>query len=196
MSLHALLSEVRACRLCAGTLDPRPVLRLSKHSRILVIGQAPGSRVHASGVPWDDRSGAHLIEWLGVDRATFDDPDCFGILPMGLCYPGRKSGGDAPPRPECAPLWHPRVLCAITRPPLRILIGAHSQRRYLGRRRKRTMTLTVQSFEEYLPDRLLPLPHPSWRVRGWMRVNPWFEAAVLPALRAEVQRAITAPNTA
>jgi len=199
MLLDDLLAEIRGCTACAAhlPLGPRPVVQASPRSRVVLLGQAPGTAVHRSGVPWDDDSGKRLRSWLGVDDATFYNPDKFAILPMGLCYPGRStSGGDAPPRPECAPLWHPPVLGALTSPPLRLLIGMYSQRHYLGRRRKKTLTLTVQSHEEYLADNIFPLPHPSWRVRGWMRRNPWFEQAVLPRLHAEVHRAISTTATA
>lgn len=190
--MDALLTEISGCTVCADglPLGPKPIVRASARSRIVLLSQAPGRVAHHSGIPWDDDSGRRLRAWLAVDDATFYDPGCFAILPMGLCYPGRRSGGDAPPRPECAPLWHPRVLSAIQGQPLRILVGAHAQKRYLGPKRQRTMTETVRCFADYLPG-ALPLPHPSWRVRGWMRRNPWFEAAVLPQLRAEVQRALS-----
>lgn len=189
-ALRDLLDRVRACTLCAHELDPRPVLRLSRRSRVLVIGQAPGSRVHASGVPWDDRSGEHLLEWLGVDRATFDDPDAFGILPMAFCYPGKGSSGDLPPPPRCAQTWHAALHDALDGPRLQLLVGQYAQRAVLGDRRARTLTETVRDFARYGPD-LLPLPHPSWRSRIWMRKNPWFAATVLPALRARVQEALS-----
>lgn len=196
MQMDALLSEIAGCTVCAARLPlgPRPIVRASPRSRILLISQAPGRVAHLSGIPWDDDSGGRLKAWLAVDDATFYDPDSFAILPMGLCYPGRRSGGDAPPCRECAPLWHPRILGAIGGEPLRILIGAHAQKRYLGGARQRTMTETVRRFADHLPA-ALPLPHPSWRVRGWMRRNPWFEADVLPRLRAEVRRALGGQST-
>ena len=184
--MDELLAEVRACRLCAHRLEPRPVLRLAPASRILLIGQAPGSRVHASGVPWDDASGDHLREWLAVDRSTFDDPACFGILPMGLCYPGRGPSGDLPPPPICAETWHDRLLGALDGPFLTLLVGRYAQARYLGERR--TLTETVRAFAGY--GSRFPLPHPSWRSRVWMRKNPWFEDEVLPALRRRVAEAL------
>lgn len=180
-----LLAEVRACRICADVLDPRPVLRLVRQSRVIVIGQAPGSRVHASGVPWDDASGDHLRAWLGVDRATFDDPRLFGILPMAFCYPGKAEGGDRPPPAICGQTWHDRLIGALDGPRLFLLVGQYAHRFGLGARRRRTLTETVRAFERYLP-RELPLPHPSWRSRLWMQRNPWFEADVLPRLRALV----------
>jgi len=189
--LDAVLAEARACTVCREhlPLGPRPVLAVHGASRIAVIGQAPGTRVHATGVPWDDDSGAHLQEWLGVDRATFMDATRFAILPMGFCYPGKKKGGDAAPRPECAPLWHAPILDAMPDLRLTLLIGGYAQARYLGKARKKTLTASVQGFAEYLPDRF-PLPHPSWRSRIWMKKNPWFEAEVLPSLRERVAQAL------
>ncbi|MCB9793089.1 MAG: uracil-DNA glycosylase family protein [Alphaproteobacteria bacterium] len=192
MSLEALLHEVRACRLCAPTLDPRPVLRLSPRSRVLVVGQAPGARVHASGLPWDDASGDHLRAWLAVDRPTFDDPDRFGILPMGLCYPGKGRSGDKPPPPVCAETWHARLRALLPQVQLTLLVGRYAQARYLGARAKPTLTETVRAFLDYGPA-VMPLPHPSWRSRGWMQRNPWFEAEVLPVLRGRVGEVLGAP---
>lgn len=184
-SAGALLEEVRACRICADILQPRPVVRLSPASKVLIIGQAPGTRVHASGVPWDDASGDHLREWLGVDRATFDDVDLFGIVPMGLCYPGKAKGGDKPPPKICAETWHARLLQMVVDPPLMLLVGMHAQAYYLPDR-KRTLTDTVAAWAEYGPQ-TLPLPHPSWRSKQWMRRNPWFAAEVLPELRSRIE---------
>lgn len=191
MSLPILVDEARACRLCADQLEPRPVLRLAPTSRILIIGQAPGTKVHASGIPWDDASGDHLREWLGVDRATFDDPRVFGILPMGFCYPGKAKGGDKPPPPICAETWQHRLIDALDAPALTLLIGMHAQAFHLGKRRKRTLSATVAAWEEYLPD-ALPLPHPAWRSKLWMKKNPWFAAEVLPWLQLQVRDAIAA----
>lgn len=189
--LPDLLATVRACRICASHLDPRPVLRLSSTSRVLVVGQAPGSRVHASGVPWEDASGDHLLSWLDVDRQTFEDPAAFGILPMAFCYPGKGEGGDLPPPPVCAATWHPPLREALEGPRLTLLVGQHAQRRYLEQEGRRSLTDTVRAFEDAAP--FFPLPHPSWRSRGWMRRNPWFEAEVLPALRARVAAALAGP---
>ncbi len=190
MSLEDVLIEARACTTCDGLpLGPRPVVVASESSRIVLIGQAPGTKVHASGVPWDDKSGDHLREWLGVDRHTFDDPSVFAILPMGFCYPGRRPGGDAPPRPECAPLWHHRITQHLPKDRLTVLIGQYAQAWYLGDRRKRTLTDTVKAWRSYGPG-VLPTPHPSWRSRHWMTRNPWFEAEVLPMLRARVAEAL------
>ncbi len=186
-SLASLLTRVRACTACSEhlPLGPRPVLSTGRGARLAVIGQAPGTRVHESGVPWDDASGDHLREWLAMDKPAFLDPERVAILPMGFCYPGKRSGGDAPPRPECAPLWHIDILAELPHLSLTLLVGQYAQAHYLGKRRKRTLTETVRSWREYGPD-LLPLPHPSWRSRIWMRKNPWFESEVLPALRERV----------
>ena len=192
--LDQLLVEVRACRICAAhlPLGPRPVLRAKRSARILIIGQAPGTKVHDSGVPWDDRSGDRLRDWLAIDRETFYDDRQIAIIPMGFCYPGRdKNGGDNPPRPECAPEWHPKLLPALTGVTLTLLVGSYAQTHYLGKRRGRTMTETVERWQEYLPQ-YLPTPHPSWRTTGWVRKNPWFETELVPVLRTHVTAALAA----
>ncbi|MFK7985517.1 MAG: uracil-DNA glycosylase family protein [Sandaracinaceae bacterium] len=185
--LAQLLHDVRACRVCEASLPlgPRPVVQLGARAKIVIIGQAPGTKVHASGVPWDDASGDHLRSWLGLDRDTFYDRQRVAIVPMGFCYPGKKGDGDAPPRPECAPLWHAPLLSKLPRNALRLLVGQYAQKQYLGRRRKKTLTATVEAFESYLPADFV-LPHPSWRSKRWMTKNPWFEARVLPVLQAAV----------
>ena len=185
--LDRLLREVRACRRCAPSLPlgPRPVLRADVRARILIVGQAPGTRVHATGIPWNDPSGDRLRAWLQVDRTVFYDERRFAIVPTGLCYPGRGRSGDLPPRPECAPLWHPRLRALLPAVGLTLLLGQYAQAFYLGRRRKATLTATVHAWQEYLPE-FLPLPHPSPRNTRWLQVNPWFEREVLPALRARV----------
>lgn len=188
--MHDLLTTIRACTQCSDLpLGPRPVLAATPRSSIVLIGQAPGTRVHESGVPWDDASGDHLREWLAVDKDRFYDADAFAILPMGFCYPGRKAGGDAPPRKECAPLWHARVLAQVNPNALLVLIGAYAVAHYLGRAKKRTLTETVRAHEEYLP-RYFVLPHPSWRSRLWMKKNPWFADTVLPSLRDQIHSRI------
>jgi uracil-DNA glycosylase len=185
--LAALLAEVRACRLCEAhlPLGPRPILRAAPPARLMIVGQAPGTRVHETGIPWNDPSGELLREWLAVDRDTFYDESRIAIVPTGLCYPGRKGSGDAPPRPECAPRWHPPLLAAMPRIELVLLVGQYAQAYYLGRRRKATLAATVRAHAEYGP-RFLPLPHPSPRNRLWLRRNAWFEAEVLPLLRRRV----------
>jgi uracil-DNA glycosylase len=182
------LEQARACRVCEAHLPhaPRPVLRAGTGARLLIVGQAPGTRVHATGVPWNDPSGDRLRDWLGMDRAAFYDEGRVAIVPMGLCYPGRDAkGGDRPPRRECAPLWHPRLRGLLPGVRLTLLIGQYAQRYYLGSRRRASLTGTVAAWRDYLPD-FLPLPHPSWRNNAWIRKNPWFADELLPALRARV----------
>jgi uracil-DNA glycosylase len=152
---------------------------------VIIVGQAPGSKVHASGVPWDDASGDHLREWLDVSRAQFDDPSWFGILPMGFCYPGKGPSADLPPPPICAQTWHRVLLAEVRADALVLLVGMHAQQSYLGSAAKRTLTETVRAHQEYLP-KLFPLPHPSWRSRTWIKRNPWFCTDVLPTLRTLV----------
>ena len=189
--LDALLGSIRACRLCEAhlPLGPRPVLRAAATARVLIVGQAPGTRVHASGIPWDDASGRRLREWLGLDAPTFYDESRVAIVPMGFCYPGRAGGGDAPPRPECRATWHGALLPMLPAVDLTLLIGQYAQAYFLGPRRKATLTDTVRAWREYAPA-VVPLPHPSPRNVGWFKANPWFEADVLPALRASVTRAL------
>ena len=187
-AFQTLVAEMRACRLCAAhlPLGPRPVFRLSPSARLLIVGQAPGTRVHETGIPWNDRSGERLRAWMGVDAATFYDERRIAILPMGLCYPGvDKAGGDRPPRPECAPVWHPRAAPFLARIELTLLVGAYAQAYYLGRARPATLAATVAGWRDHGPQ-FLPLPHPSWRNTGWLKRNPWFEAELLPELRQRV----------
>lgn len=184
-----LLKDVRDCTVCAKhlPLGPRPVVRMASSARLMIIGQAPGTKVHETGIPWNDRSGDQLRQWLGLDREVFYDETRIAIMPMGFCYPGRDArGGDSPPRPECAPLWHDRLLAHLPAIELTLLVGQYAQARYLGARRKATLTATVQAWAEYLPDGLLPLPHPSWRNTGWQKRQPWFAADLLPVLRRQV----------
>jgi uracil-DNA glycosylase len=186
-ALPALLAEVRACRLCEPhlPLGPRPVLSATSTARVLIAGQAPGTRVHATGVPWNDPSGDRLRDWLDLDRAAFYDAATFAIVPMGFCYPGRSGGGDAPPRPECAATWRSRVLALLPEVRLTLAIGRYAQAWHLGGRNKRSLGEAVRAWREYAPA-VFPLPHPSPRNRRWLRDRPWFEAEVLPALRAAV----------
>jgi uracil-DNA glycosylase len=185
--LDSLVAEARACRLCALPHEPRPVLRVSATATLLLIGQAPGTKVHATGVPWNDASGDRLRQWLQMDRDTFYDVARVAIMPMGFCFPGQDAhGGDLPPRKECAPRWHAPILALMPAIRLTLLVGSYAQARYLGPHRRQTAGETVRAFADYLPDRLLPLPHPSWRNTGWLKRNPWFEAEVLPALRARL----------
>jgi uracil-DNA glycosylase len=189
-ALAALAAEARACTRCAGLpLGPRPVLRVSAGARLLIVGQAPGTKVHESGIPWNDPSGDRLRGWLGMDREAFYDVRRIAIVPTGLCYPGRlPNGGDAPPRPECAPHWHPRLLPLLTEVRLTLLVGSYALAYALG---PGEMTARVRDFRRCLPGRF-PLPHPSWRTVGWEKRHPWFQAEVLPALREAVGAALAA----
>ncbi len=185
-SLEALCERAAACSLCAGhlPLGPRPVFRVSPTARLLIVGQAPGTKVHETGIPWNDASGDRLRDWLGLDRESFYDRRRIAIVPMGLCYPGRlPRGGDAPPRPECAPLWQPAFRRHLGALRLTLLVGSYAQKFYLGS--QQSMTETVRTFRRHLPA-ILPLPHPSWRNTAWMNRNPWFEAEVLPALQSRL----------
>lgn len=188
MALNTLLAEVRACQACAHALPlgPRPVLQISSTARVLVASQAPGTKVHASGIPFDDASGERLRDWMGVAPETFYDERAIAILPIGFCYPGRKGGGDAPPRRECALLWRSRLMAEMPQLRLTLLVGTYAQSDALGPGR---MTDRVHNFRDYLPS-AFPLPHPSWRSQLWAQANPWFEADVLPELRKEVRRAL------
>lgn len=187
-TLPQLLQDVRACRLCEAhlPLGPRPVLQAGAGARILVVGQAPGARVHASGIPWDDASGDRLRLWMGVDKATFYDPEQIAVIPMGLCYPGRGGGGDLPPRPECAPLWMASLLQRLPQIELTLLIGLYAQRHFLGTRRQRTLTDTVRQWQDHAP-RFIPLPHPSPRNTPWFKAHPWLEQDLLPTLRWRIR---------
>lgn len=190
--LDRLLKKVRRCTLCAAhlSLGPRPVLRASTSARLLIIGQAPGTKVHETGIPWNDRSGDRLRQWLDVDRETFYDESQIAIVPMGFCFPGQDTkGGDLPPRPECAPEWHPKILPLMPNIGLTLLIGQYAQVRYLGDRRRGTLTETVKAWRNFLPDHLA-LPHPSWRNTGWLKANPWFERRLLPDLRRRVAKLV------
>ncbi|MEP0191351.1 MAG: uracil-DNA glycosylase family protein [Erythrobacter sp.] len=185
--LHA---EIKACTLCEKhlPLGPRPIVQFSKNSRILIIGQAPGTKVHESGVPWDDDSGDRLRDWLGLAKDDFYGPDRIALMPMGFCYPGKAKGGDAPPRKECAPQWHERILALLPKDRLTLLVGAHAQAAYLPATKKITMTERVRRNDEY--GSVIALPHPAWRVRMWIAKNPWFEDITLPSLRRKVRTAL------
>jgi uracil-DNA glycosylase len=193
VKIDALLKNIRACKLCEPhlPLGANPVLRASASSRLLIVGQAPGTKVHASGIPWADASGNRLRDWLGMDRETFYDERVVAIVPMGFCYPGRSKGGDLPPRPECAPTWHPQLLPLLRKVELILLIGSYSQAAFVGAARRASLTETVSNAREYLP-RYLPLPHPSARNQMWLRRNPWFETDIVPLLRVRVAHALRA----
>lgn len=190
--LTETLRAVRACTLCAAhlPLGPRPVVRAAPSARLLIVGQAPGTRVHETGIPWNDRSGARLRDWLRLDKEVFYDESRIAIVPMGFCYPGVDArGGDKPPRRECAETWHARVLSGLPNVELTLLIGQYAQARYLGLRRKKTLSATVAAWADYGPA-TIPLPHPSWRNTAWLRKNPWFETDLLPVLRARVRELV------
>ena len=186
--LRALVREAKACARCAPQLPhaPRPVFLVGARARLLIVGQAPGRRVHETGIPWTDPSGDNLRAWLGMDRAAFYDTSRVAIVPAGLCFPGTGPNGDLPPRPECAPLWQPRFRAALPRIGLVLLIGQYAQAYYLGRDSKANLTETVRSWRDYQPE-FFPLPHPSPRNRLWLKKNPWFARAVIPALRRRVK---------
>lgn len=187
-TLGELLTAVRHCQACAPhlPLGPRPVLQAGGEARILLVGQAPGVRVHASGIPWDDPSGERLRAWMGIDIARFYDASQIAIIPMGYCYPGRGNGGDLPPRRECATLWLDHLLAKLPRIELTLLIGLHAQRHFLGSRRKLSLTETVKAWREFAP-KYLRLPHPSARNTPWFQRNPWFEHELLPVLRERIK---------
>jgi uracil-DNA glycosylase len=189
-TLAGLAAEIRACRACAEhlPLGPRPVFRASSTARLLIAGQAPGTKVHETGIPWNDPSGNRLRNWLQMDRETFYDERRIAIVPMGFCYPGRlPNGGDAPPRPECAKLWRRRLLALMPEIRLTLLVGSYALAHVLGRG---AMTEHVRGVRVHLPH-YFALPHPSWRTTAWERRNPWFSGEVLPTLREEVVRAMS-----
>lgn len=191
-SFTQLLTEVRACTICAEHLPhgPRPVVQLHPQARILIAGQAPGRKVHESGVPFDDASGDRLREWLGVSRETFYDAKQIAILPVGFCYPGTGKTGDLPPRPECAPAWRAQLLARMRRLELTIVLGQYAQAHHLPPSNL-SLTKIVQAWRDYWPA-VLPLPHPSPRNNIWLRKNPWFQKEVLPALRRRVTKILAA----
>ena len=194
MSLDDLLAQIRACRICAEAAkplphEPRPVLQAGPGARVLLAGQAPGVRVHASGRPFTDPSGVRLRDWLGVDEATFYDPRRFAILPMGFCFPGLDAkGSDLGPRPECAPAWRARLMAELPRIELVVCLGAHAMRWHMGQVWPGSVDGAVKNWREglRLSPPVLPLPHPSWRNSGWLKRNPWFAVDLLPELRSRV----------
>ncbi|RBW59177.1 uracil-DNA glycosylase family protein [Tenacibaculum sp. E3R01] len=185
--MNELLEEVRGCDICKNYITPRPVVFANEKSKILIIGQAPGTRVHASGIPWDDASGKQLRKWLDVTNDQFYNVDNFGIIPMGFCYPGKGKTGDLPPRKECAPQWHKLLLNKMPNVELVLLIGMYAQKYYLKDKAEKTLTNTVSNYQKYLPNYFV-LPHPSPRNRFWLTKNPWFEKNILPELKNQINK--------
>lgn len=191
--VNQLLQEIRACQICAAHLPhpPNPIVRAHANARLLLVGQAPGRRVNETNIPWNDPSGDTLREWLQLTREQFYNERLIAIVPAGFCYPGTGKNGDLPPRPECAPLWHPPLRAALPKIELTLLIGSYAQAYYLKARVKPTLTEIVANYAEYLPH-FLPLPHPSPRNRLWLQRNPWFAEKVLPILRAQMTKVLSA----
>lgn len=186
--MKELLDKIRSCSICLPNLinGVNPVLAAHPNSKIAIIGQAPGTVVHKSGIPWDDKSGERLREWLGIDNTDFYNAEKVALIPMGFCYPGKGKSGDLPPRNECAPEWHESLFSAMKNLELIILIGTYAQSYYLKERKKKTLTETVKNHAEYLP-KYLPLPHPSPRNNIWLSKNLWFEIEVIPMLQGRVR---------
>ena len=186
--MDQLLKEIRNCQVCAADLllGPRPIVAAHASSKIVIIGQAPGSIVHRTGIPWDDKSGENLRAWMGITEEVFYDPSKIAIIPMGFCYPGKGKSGDLPPRKECAPLWHKPLLDHLKKVELVLLIGKYAQDYYLKKQSKKTLTATVKAYQEYLPTYFV-LPHPSPRNNIWMAKNKWFKIEVLPQLKEIVK---------
>ncbi len=191
--MHDLLREIRACKVCASVLPLgcRPVLRAQSQARIMIIGQAPGTKVHESGIPWDDASGKRLRQWMGIDNEVFYNEQQVAIVPMGFCYPGKGTSGDFPPRLECAPLWHKKIWDQLPDIQLTLLIGKYAQQYYLKDRMRKTLTETVRDYQNYLPE-FLPLPHPSPRNQLWLKKNEWFSEEILPELKNKVHQFLSA----
>ncbi len=190
-SLITLLAQIRSCTLCAAhlPLGPRPVVQLHSSARILIVGQAPGRKVHETGVPFNDASGERLRAWLGISRETFYDETQIAIMPMGFCYPGTGKSGDLPPRPECAPAWRVPLLSHLKNLKLTLVIGQYALAYHLPNE-KTSLTKTVQGWRKHWPT-IVPLPHPSPRNNIWLKRNPWFEAELLPVLRTRVSEVLT-----
>ena len=190
-SMQELLHNISQCTICEKhlPLGPRPIVSAHPNAKIIIIGQAPGTSVHKTGIPWDDPSGKQLRKWLGVTDEVFYDETKIALMPMSFCYPGKGKTGDLPPRPECAPQWHNLLLEQMPNLELVILIGMYSQKYYLKKEAKKTLTETVANYKAYLP-KYLPLPHPSPRNRFWLTKNPWFDTEVLPELQKRVEKFI------
>lgn len=182
-----LLENIYNCTVCSRhlPLGPKPILQFSVKNRVIIVGQAPGTKAHNSGIPWHDASGERLRNWLGVDAAMFYNPDKFALIPMGFCYPGKGKGGDNPPRHECAPLWHTQLFAKAKHAQLKVLIGNYAHAYYLGNKQKQTLTETVKAFTEYLPHTIV-LPHPSPRNNIWLKKNAWFNEKLIPVLQERI----------
>lgn len=189
--LDTLLGDIRDCRLCAGDIPaPRPVVQAAPGAKVRIVGQAPGTRVHASGKPFTDPSGDRLRDWLGIDQTIFYDPQQIAITPMGFCFPGLdEKGGDKPPPARCAKHWQAALSSQLQHVELTLLVGLYAQRHFLGKRAKPTLTQTVRAWREYAPS-IIPLPHPSWRNNSWLKKNPWFAEEVLPMLRRGMSKLV------
>ncbi|MEO7121385.1 MAG: uracil-DNA glycosylase family protein [Ginsengibacter sp.] len=189
--MDKLFKKIQRCEVCKEylLLGPRPVVQLNKFSKIVIISQAPSRRVHETGIPWNDASGNKLRAWMNVSNETFYDPASISILPMGFCYPGKGISGDLPPRPECAPLWHPQVFKYFENKPLILLVGQYAQRYYLKNNFKGSLTETVRNYASYLPT-YFPLPHPSPRNQNWVIINPWFMKEAVPELQKRIQASL------
>jgi len=189
--LNKLAEQIKACTVCKPYLKDgvNPIISVSSKSKIILIGQAPGRIVHNTGIPWNDKSGDNLRNWLGIDKATFYNTDKIALMPMGFCYPGKGKSGDLPPRAECAPLWHDKLMKFMTHAELVILVGQYAQNYYLKDKAKSTLTETVKNFKDYLPE-YFPLPHPSPRNNIWQAKNEWFAKEVLPELKKKIKNTI------
>ncbi|MCE3255744.1 MAG: uracil-DNA glycosylase family protein [Rickettsiaceae bacterium] len=189
MSLDKLISDILVCTYCANSLPcaPRPVLQVNSSASLCIIGQAPGRKVHETGIPWNDKSGERLRQWLGIEAECFYDAQKVAIIPIGFCYPGRAKSGDMPPRPECAPRWHKQLKSHLPNIKLTLLIGQYAQAYYLGKFRKATLTETVKSWKEYLHLGYFPLVHPSLRNQIWLKKNPWFEKELVSELQKKIR---------
>ena len=190
-NLDRLVAEIRACRICEATLDPRPIIHVSKKAKLCVASQAPGLRVHKTGISFNDPSGDRLRDWMGVNRDTFYDESRVALTGMAFCFPGYDAEGhDLPPPKICAATWRTRLFAALPLIETTLLVGSYAQTWHLGERQKSNMTETVKAWREYAP-RLIPMPHPSWRNNGWLKRNPWFEAELMPYLRRRVRRLVS-----
>lgn len=185
LQLKDLLSEVRSCRICEQYLSPNPVIRVSRSAKLLIIGQAPGVRVHETGIPWNDPSGDRLRRWLALDRDTFYDESKIAIVPMGFCYPGKGKSGDLPPRKECYEHWHQKLLSSMPNIEMTLLVGQYAQRKYLPARTQ-SLTENVKQWRDFFPE-FVPMIHPSPRNTYWLQRNPWFESELVPAVKEHIK---------